>query len=160
VRVRSGTASADAPDAVFPPPGVRRFDVAHEPQQFVNLVDPARVLAPDVLRDPTTVAIAGIADPERFFADVRARGFIGATHAFADHYRYARHDVVFPAARAVLMTQKDAVKCRAFEDARMWMLPIRARFDSSLTDFVMERIDGSEAARNSGLSGDERAADP
>ena len=158
--VRSGGESTDAPHGFVAPASVRRFDVVQEPQPFVNLVDPARVLAPDVLRDPTTVAVAGIGDPERFFATLRARGFVGATHAFADHHRYARGDVAFPAARAVLMTQKDAVKCRAFEDVRMWMLPLRARFDSSLTDFVMERIDGSEAARNSGLSGDQRAADP
>jgi tetraacyldisaccharide 4'-kinase len=160
VRVRSDTGAVDAQNAFETPAGVRQFEVVHEPQRFVNLVDPSRILAPDVLRDPSTVAIAGIGDPERFFGTLRARGFVGAMHAFADHHQYAQSDVAFPGARAVLMTEKDAVKCRAFEDARMWMLPIRARFDSSLTDFIMERIDGSEAARNSGLSGDQRAADP
>ena len=42
--------------------------------------------------------------------------------------------------------QKDAVKCRAFADARMWMLPIRARVDPSLIDLVVEKLDGSQAA--------------
>ena len=66
----------------------------------------------------------------------------------------------FPDARAILMTEKDAVKCRAFADARMWMLPIRARVDPALVDFVLEKIDGPEAARNARVPGDQGSAHP
>jgi tetraacyldisaccharide 4'-kinase len=81
-------------------------------------------------------------------------------HPFRDHHRYTRDDVAFPGAPIVLMTEKDAVKCRAFGDARMWMLPIDARIDPALVDFVLEKIDGPEAARDAGVSGDQGSADP
>ncbi len=136
----------------------REFSMTHESQAWRNLAHPGLALDVDALRDPTTVAIAGIANPQRFFDALRALGFSGETRAFPDHHRYVQSDVAFPHARAVLMTEKDAVKCRTFADARMWMLPIRARVDCALVELVMERIDGSKAARDARLSRDEGAA--
>ncbi len=135
------------------------FEMFQEPQPFVNLVDGDRAFVRAMLEDPATVAIAGIANPDRFFDALRREGFRGRTVAFPDHHRYTRDDVAFPGARVVLMTSKDAVKCRTFADARMWMLPIRARIDDALVDLVMEKIDGSEAARNARLPRHEGAAD-
>jgi tetraacyldisaccharide 4'-kinase len=134
------------------------FSMTHEWQAWRNVADPGVTLDVDALRDSTTVAIAGIANPQRFFDALRARGFVGETRAFPDHHRYVRSDVEFRHARAVLMTEKDAVKCRAFADPRMWMMPIRARVDPALVELVMERIDGSKAARDARLSRDEGAA--
>ena len=138
--------------------GVREFAMSHEAQAFVNLQSPARAFDPALLRHPAAVAIAGIAHPERFFGTLRALGFLGTTHAFPDHHRYAAQELAFPGAPAVLMTEKDAVKCRAFADPRAWMLPIRARVDPALVEFVLGRIDGSEAPRNARVPGDEGAA--
>ncbi|HEY6895220.1 MAG TPA: tetraacyldisaccharide 4'-kinase [Casimicrobiaceae bacterium] len=135
------------------------FVVDYEPASWINLVDPARGFDCTWLADRANVAIAGIGNPDAFFDGLRAQGFAGSTHAFPDHHRYTRDDVAFPGASAVLMTEKDAVKCRAFGDARMWMLPIDARIDPALVDLVLEKIDGPEAARNAGLSGDEGSAD-
>jgi tetraacyldisaccharide 4'-kinase len=134
------------------------FDMTHEWQAWRNLANPDLAFDSDALHDPTTVAIAGIANPRRFFDALHARGFRGATRTFPDHHRYVRSDVVFPGARAVLMTEKDAVKCRAFGDARMWMQPIRARIEPALVDFVLEKIDGPEAPRNAGVPGDQGSA--
>ena len=98
------------------------------------------------------------AHPASFFAALRAQGFAGATRAFADHHAYTRDDVAFPDAPAILMTEKDAVKCAAFADARMWMQPIRARIPAALVDYVLEKIDGPQAPRNAGLPGDQGSA--
>jgi tetraacyldisaccharide 4'-kinase len=137
----------------------RTFTMVQEPQAFENLVDVERELEPAMLRDVKTVAIAGIANPDRFFDMLRRLGFSGRTVAFPDHHRYTREDVAFPGTPAVLMTAKDAVKCRAFADARMWTMPIRARIDDALVDLVLEKIDGSEVARNARLPRDQGAAD-
>ena len=136
------------------------FSMSHEPQPWQNLVDPARAFDVAALRDPATVAIAGIAHPDRFFGLLIVQGFAGRTHAFPDHHRYSRDDVAFAGAPAVLMTQKDAVKCRAFADARMWMLPIRAHVDPALVELVVEKLDGSQVARDAGVSGHQGSADP
>jgi len=98
--------------------------------------------------------------PDRFFGLLIAHGFAGRTRAFADHHRYSRDDVAFAGAPAILMTQKDAVKCRAFADARMWMLPIRAHVDPALVDLVVEKLDGSQVARDAGVSRHQGSADP
>jgi tetraacyldisaccharide 4'-kinase len=141
-------------------PVAGEFSMSHEAQPWQNLADPARAFDIAALRDPATVAIAGIAHPERFFGSLIAHGFAGRTHAFPDHHRYSRDDVVFAGAPAVLMTQKDAVKCRAFADARMWMLPIRAHVDPALVELVVEKLDGSQVARDAGVSGHQGSADP
>ena len=151
------TATALASGAMTRSP--RNFVMVHEPQAFENLVDAEREFEPAMLRDPKTVAIAGIANPDRFFDALRRQGFRGRAVAFPDHHRYTRDDVAFPGASAVLMTAKDAVKCRAFADTRMWTMPIRARIDDALVELVLEKIDGSEVARNARLSRDQGAAD-
>ena len=135
------------------------FIARYEPQSWINLSDSTRAFDETWLTDPRSVAIAGIANPDVFFSWLRAHGFAGIAHAFPDHHAYSRTDVAFAAAPAVLMTEKDGVKCRAFADPRMWMQPIRAQVEISLVDFVLERIDGPEASRNAGLPGDEGSAD-
>ena len=52
----------------------------------------------------------------------------------------------FSGARAILMTEKDAVKCVAFADDRFWYLPVRARLDPALVELVLEKIHGYQAA--------------
>ena len=140
--------------------GVRQFAMTHEPLAWRNLVAPDRAFDASLLRDPAVVALAGIANPDRFFRSLRTQGFAGRTIAFPDHFAYSRNDVAFPGAPALLMTEKDAVKCRAFADARMWMLPIRARVDPALVDAVVEKIHGSQAARNARVPGHQGPADP
>jgi tetraacyldisaccharide 4'-kinase len=88
----------------------------------------ARMLEPPVAETPAArealqarsplLLVSGIADPERFEADVRAAGWTVAAHvAFADHHRYAARDVTAVVARArevgaslVGTTEKDAVR--------------------------------------------------
>lgn len=134
------------------------FVVAYAPQPWINVIDPSLPFADALLGDRGSVAIAGVAHPGAFFAALRDQGFAGDTRAFADHHAYTRADVAFPKAPAILMTEKDAVKCRAFGDARMWMQPIRARIAPALVDFILEKIDGPETPRDAGLPGDQGSA--
>lgn len=138
----------------------RQYAMTLDTLPWTNVCDPTLVLDARAMADPSNVAIAGIADPAQFFDALRARGFAGTARAFADHHRYTHDDVAFGQARAILMTEKDAVKCRAFADARMWMLPIRGRVDPALIDYVLEKIDGPEALGNARLPGHEGSPHP
>ena len=91
-------------------------------------------------------AVAGIGNPDRFFAHLRALGIASTNHAFPDHHRFTPADLALPGARAILMTEKDAVKCEAFADERCWYLPVRAHVDPALVDRLVEALRGSEAA--------------
>jgi len=91
-------------------------------------------------------AIAGIGNPERFFAHLAALGIRATCHPFPDHHRFVASDLALPDARVILMTEKDAVKCTTLADARCWYLPVRAHIDPALVERVLESLRGPEAA--------------
>jgi tetraacyldisaccharide 4'-kinase len=85
-------------------------------------------------------AVAGIGNPVRFFGDLRGRGLDIIEHPFADHHPFTAADLDFGADTPVLMTEKDAVKCRAFASARLWYVPVTARFSDAHAAEVLERV--------------------
>lgn len=72
-------------------------------------------------------AVAAIGHPARFFSMLRAAGLELIEHPFADHHAFVAADVRFGDDLPVLMTAKDAVKCRGFADARYWEVPVAVR---------------------------------
>jgi tetraacyldisaccharide 4'-kinase len=72
-------------------------------------------------------AVAGIGHPARFFATLCRYGMEVSMHPFPDHHRYRRGDLEFGAGAVVLMTEKDAVKCRAIAHPDGWYVPVQAR---------------------------------
>jgi tetraacyldisaccharide 4'-kinase len=124
----------------------RETAMTYEPLPWRNLTQPDAVADAAAWRAGVLHAVAGIGNPARFFALVRRLGFDPVCHPFPDHYRYARADLAFPDATAILMTEKDAVKCAAFADTRCWYLPIRARIDPALVARVERTIRGRQAA--------------
>jgi tetraacyldisaccharide 4'-kinase len=84
-------------------------------------------------------AVAAIADPERFFTFLQARGLRVIPHAFSDHHQFAREDLTFASPAPVLMTEKDAVKCGRWPDLDLWYLPVTAALpDSFVTELVRQ----------------------
>lgn len=65
-------------------------------------------------------AVAGIGHPQAFFAALQQLGIEVAPHPLPDHARLTAADIHFPDDLPVLMTEKDAVKCRRFADRRHW----------------------------------------
>jgi tetraacyldisaccharide 4'-kinase len=120
--------------------------MTHEPLPWRNLLQPDRVADPALWRGKEIHAVSGIGNPQRFFAMVAALGIAARCHAFPDHHDFAPGDLAFPGAGAILMTQKDAVKCLAFADERCWYLPLRAVVDPALVALVLEKIRGFKAA--------------
>ena len=64
-------------------------------------------------------AVAAIGHPEAFFESLRDAGLTVEGRAFPDHAQLTPGDLRFPGGQPVLMTEKDAVKCRAFDDRRL-----------------------------------------
>jgi tetraacyldisaccharide 4'-kinase len=73
-------------------------------------------------------AVAGIADPERFFAALEAAGIELVRHPLTDHAPLSPAGLDFGDGRPLLMTEKDAVKCLRFASDRYWYLPVDASF--------------------------------
>ena len=71
-------------------------------------------------------AVCGIGSPERFFDTLERAGLTLIRHPFPDHHPFAAADITFDDEIPVLMTEKDAVKCRRFATARHWCVPVQA----------------------------------
>lgn len=91
-------------------------------------------------------AVAGIGNPQRFFAQLESLGLAPRTHAFPDHHAFRPGELAFPDCDFVLMTEKDAVKCRTFEDERLLALRVNAEVDAQLADLVELTIRGCPPA--------------
>lgn len=69
-------------------------------------------------------AVAGIGNPERFFDALRQAGIQVDAHVYPDHHGYTARELTFDDDLPVLMTAKDAVKCRGFGLQNAWYVPV------------------------------------
>lgn len=88
-------------------------------------------------------AVAGIGVPERFFSQLERAGLIVERHPFPDHHPFTARDLEFGDELPVLMTEKDAVKCRPFATDRMWYLPAEVVDHDGLAAAVIEKLNGA-----------------
>ncbi len=117
-------------------PGPEEWPMRLVPLPLRALVDGA---APP-LRGARVHALAGIANPARFFATLRALGFEPVEHAFPDHHAFAPADLDFADDLPVLMTEKDAVKCAAFADETQWSVPVDAELMAGFVDALVAAL--------------------
>lgn len=85
--------------------------------------------------------VAGIGNPGRFFSSLRSLGHEVVPHPFPDHHAFAPEDLRFGDARPVLMTEKDAVKCRAFAGPTHWYVPVKAELHPAFGRRVLELLE-------------------
>lgn len=78
-------------------------------------------------------AVAGIGHPERFFATLTDLSYVFDSHSFPDHHAFSAQDFK-NMRKIILMTEKDAVKCRAFATDSMYFLPVHAVLEQSFWD--------------------------
>ena len=92
------------------------------PSAFVGVDGRGEELPLTAFRGQRAHAVAGIGHPPRFFATLQALGIECHPHAFADHHVFNASDMAFDDAMPIVMTAKDAVKCRAFARPHWWYL--------------------------------------
>lgn len=81
----------------------------------------------------TIAAVAGIGNPQRFFTSLSALGLHYNSYPFPDHYLFKAQDFKFSES-LVVMTEKDAVKCRKFAQPHWYYLKI----DAMLSDLFWQ----------------------
>ncbi|MGU3413701.1 tetraacyldisaccharide 4'-kinase [Enterobacteriaceae bacterium C34A] len=89
------------------------------------------------------VAMAGIGHPPRFFATLEQCGVRPVkTVALADHQALVAADVqaLTSHQQTLVMTEKDAVKCRHFAQDNWWYLPVDATFDDDSAPRLIEKL--------------------
>jgi tetraacyldisaccharide 4'-kinase len=84
--------------------------------------------------------VSGIGNPQRFATTAQHMGFRAAgCHWFADHHPFTADDLA-QIATPLLMTEKDAVKCRAFAKPQWYSLPVQAILPPEVETFIIERV--------------------
>ena len=116
---------------------LRRLDGAQRcsPAEFARQSGQARI-----------AALAGIAQPARFFTTLRGIVPQFDTQALGDHAQITPATLAALDADIIVMTEKDAVKCAAFADRRCWALAVCARLDPALPIWLEEHLNGPSPA--------------
>ena len=85
-------------------------------------------------------AVCGLGNPARFFAGLRGHGLDIDEHAFPDHHAFRAPD--FAGIRGtVLMTEKDAVKCRSLGLRDAWVVPVEAEIPAAFHAALAAKLD-------------------
>jgi tetraacyldisaccharide 4'-kinase len=68
-------------------------------------------------------------------------------HPFPDHHPFGAGDLEFGDSDPVVMTEKDAVKCKRIvagnPQAQFWVLPVSASLDPAFERWLLEKLGGS-----------------
>lgn len=126
--------------------GNERYRFSLRAHEAVNLQSGERRKLASFAEQPVH-ALAGIGYPQRFFAQLRAHGLQPVEHAFPDHHAYTSGDIDFADELPILMTEKDAVKCRQLlpaaadsEDGNIWAVPVDTELSASLGSDLVDLI--------------------
>lgn len=85
-------------------------------------------------------AVAGIGNPQRFFKTLEGLNWQPIAHAFADHAEFTLQDLQFADDLPVVMTEKDAVKCREFAADNCWYLQVAAQPSPAFASWFAEQL--------------------
>ena len=152
--LREGVSRLNSVDAVVVSGGVlvdlpeimpsRLFAMSLEGDHFFSLDQVPSSKPASYFFDKNIVAVAGIANPQRFFNKLTALGLQFEPRAFADHHVFSAAELTEFANKTILMTEKDAVKCLGFTDVDVWYLPVTATISSatghSLISLILQKL--------------------
>lgn len=86
-------------------------------------------------------AVAGIGNPDRFFDLLRSARLNVQEHRFPDHHIFERADFeAMDSSLPILMTEKDAVKCKSFELKNAWALAVDAVLPSAWEQEILRQV--------------------
>ncbi len=126
---------------------VEGYAMRLEGDQLVRLGDARDARPAKSFAGQKVHAVAGIGDPKRFFLHLARFGLKIVPHPFADHHPFAAGDLEFADEAPVVMTEKDAVKCKRFAKPHHWVLAVRAILEPAFGDWLLKALAQREKMR-------------
>lgn len=117
-----------------------QFEMQLIGKQFYNLLDHNIKANAANFKRKTIKVMAGIGKPERFYEHLNKLSLSFASVYFEDHHAFTAQELANIECDALIMTEKDAVKCKAFAQAYHWVLPVQANIDKGLMPLILDRI--------------------
>ena len=127
------------------------FSLPVKIDHLYQLATPSRRMAPNEITqlldsnedsEKQLLAAAGLGNPKKFFDLLRSTGLKFQEMALPDHFDFAANPFKENTAKVILITEKDAVKCKQFndykDDERIWVLPITVDLPK---DFVSQMVE-------------------
>jgi tetraacyldisaccharide 4'-kinase len=111
-------------------PGADEFSMKLHQPRVRRLGDGATAVLADFAGAKVN-AVAGIGNPQRFFDLLTSQGIEVTPQVFSDHHRFVNADLQFPEPLPILMTDKDAVKCRRLRCENCWVVSVDAQPDAA-----------------------------
>lgn len=108
--------------------------------EFYNLAKPTLKATAVDFKRKSIKALAGIGHPARFFEHLRQLGLNFSSSSFDDHHPFTALDLAKMECDVLLMTEKDAVKCKSFAKPHHWVLPIEAKIEGDLMQLVLQKM--------------------
>jgi len=118
-----------------------QFTMALAPTELRNLVT-GEVLSPERLQGRHVRAVAGIGNPGRFFDTLADLGAQVRPLALPDHHRFTAADLHSEKGEWLIMTAKDAVKCRDMAPDNAWVLTVTARLPEAFAEAFLACVNG------------------
>ena len=85
-------------------------------------------------------AVAGLGNPSRFFDLLEKLGFEIIRHPFTDHHNFDSSDLYYLDHLPIVMTEKDASKCKEFDNNKIWYLKIEADVNNKFIDQLENKL--------------------
>lgn len=86
-------------------------------------------------------AVAGIGNPQRFYQTLKQLDLNVIEQDFPDHHIYSKADFDFANEDCVVMTEKDAVKCKSFARDNWYSLAIESQLDDLFWQDFMQKVE-------------------
>lgn len=116
------------------------FEMQFVIDSIVNLQDENKTINLSALSNQKIIAVAGIGNPDRFFQSLRLLGISFSEKIFPDHHAFQKSDFDFLNNQIIVMTEKDAVKCRHFCDSRFYVARGHAVVDDLFFQQLFQRL--------------------
>ncbi len=117
---------------------VKGWRADYSADRAYRLVAPQEKLPLRDLPPHDWIAATGIGQPQGFFSMLDRQGLRYRPHAFRDHHIFRPTDL--PVGEAVLMTEKDAVKCRAFAGPDWWAVELDVTVENGFVRWLGARL--------------------
>ena len=110
------------------------------PAKFIHLNSGKRYTVDNWPMHKQVHAVAGVGNPNRFFDLLSRLGFEFDKNPFPDHHKYNKRDLYYLDHLPILMTEKDASKCKHFNNSKIWYLSIEAKIESQFIDRLEDKL--------------------
>ena len=119
--------------------------MALEPGRLVNVKYANQSMSLQGLKKPVS-AIAAIGNPDRFFNLLKSKQVrLKQCISFADHHQFTEGEIPH---ETVLMTEKDAVKCKKIASDDWWYLPVNAKLTEQFRQQFLAKLLKVKQKRN------------